>query len=128
VSREEGGAVWGTVAREHHSPAAEPTICFQYSDSSAKFFIYNRKLLSLLSAEEFIAAITQHIPNKSLQLVRYHGWYSNRMRGERNKLARAAEVLAKPDDEIKIIDVSGYKPRRIPPPIWLKSIVTCPPV
>jgi hypothetical protein len=44
------------------------------------------------------------------------------MRGELNKLARAAEALEKPDDEIKIIDVSGYKPRRIPPPVWRKCI------
>ena len=26
---------------------------------------------------DFIAAITQHIPDKSFQLVRYYGWYSN---------------------------------------------------
>jgi hypothetical protein len=32
---------------------------------------------------DFIAAITQHIPNKSFQLVRYYGWYSNKMRGQR---------------------------------------------
>ncbi|MCP3892585.1 MAG: IS91 family transposase, partial [Desulfobulbaceae bacterium] len=30
---------------------------------------------------EFIASITQHIPEPSFQLVRYYGWYSNRMRG-----------------------------------------------
>ena len=34
---------------------------------------------------EFIAAITQHIPDKSFQLVRYYGWYSNKMRGQRAK-------------------------------------------
>ena len=28
---------------------------------------------------DFIAAITQHIPDKSFQLVRYYGWYSNRL-------------------------------------------------
>ena len=32
---------------------------------------------------DFIAAITQHIPDKSFQLVRYYGWYSNKMRGRR---------------------------------------------
>ena len=32
---------------------------------------------------EFIAAITQHIPEKNFQLVRYYGWYSNRMGGDR---------------------------------------------
>jgi hypothetical protein len=29
--------------------------------------------------------ITQHIPEKSFQLVRDYGWYSNRGRGERKK-------------------------------------------
>jgi hypothetical protein len=36
---------------------------------------------------DFIAAITQHIPDKSFQLVRYYGWYSNKMRGQRDKRA-----------------------------------------
>ena len=36
---------------------------------------------------DFIAAITQHIPDKSFQLVRYIGWYSNKMRGQRDKYA-----------------------------------------
>jgi hypothetical protein len=34
---------------------------------------------------DFIAAITQHIPDKSFQLVRYYEWYSNKMRGRRAK-------------------------------------------
>jgi len=38
-----------------------------------------KKNFALFRAEEFIEAITQHIPDKSFQLVRYHGWYSNRM-------------------------------------------------
>jgi hypothetical protein len=36
---------------------------------------------------DFIGAITQHIPDKSFQLVRYYGWYSNKMRGRRAKQA-----------------------------------------
>jgi len=82
----------------------------------------NRKNFALFSAEEFSAAITQHISDKSFQLLRYHGWYSKRMRGERNKTARAAEALAKPDNRIEIIDVTGYQPRRIPPPVWRECI------
>ncbi len=31
---------------------------------------------------DFIAAISQHIPDKSFQLVRYYGLYSNKMRGQ----------------------------------------------
>ena len=37
----------------------------------------NKKNFSISSAEEFIAAITQHIPDQNFQLVRYYGWYSN---------------------------------------------------
>jgi len=32
---------------------------------------------SITTAEEFIAAITQYIPDKNFQLVSYFGWYSN---------------------------------------------------
>jgi Putative transposase/Transposase zinc-binding domain len=46
----------------------------------------NKKNFSISTADEFIADITQHIPEKSFQLVRYYGWYSNRMRGERRKV------------------------------------------
>ena len=37
-----------------------------------------RKNFQVFTAVEFIGAIIQHIPEKSLQLVRYYGWYSNR--------------------------------------------------
>ena len=42
-----------------------------------------KDLAQLRSPCDFIAAITQHIPDKSFQLVRYYGWYSNKMRGRR---------------------------------------------
>jgi hypothetical protein len=45
----------------------------------------NKKNFDIFSALDFIAAITQHIPEQSFQLVRYYGWYSNRMRGDRKK-------------------------------------------
>ena len=32
---------------------------------------------------DFIAEITQHIPDQGMQLIRYFGWYSNRSRGDR---------------------------------------------
>ena len=44
-----------------------------------------KRNFEIFSAEEFIAAITQHIPDKGFQMVRYYGWYSNRARGERAK-------------------------------------------
>lgn len=45
----------------------------------------NKKNFNVYKAEEFIAAITQHIPEKSFQMVRYYGWYSNKSRGMRLK-------------------------------------------
>jgi hypothetical protein len=70
---------------------------------------------------EFIAAITQHIPDKSFQLVRYYGWYSNKMRGQRDKQAAAAAV--QPDGKAAaVIDVSEHKPRRIPSKKWRELI------
>jgi len=46
-----------------------------------------KRNFEIFSAEAFIAAITQHIPEKGFQMVRYYGWYSNRARGsvQRNK-------------------------------------------
>jgi hypothetical protein len=35
-----------------------------------------RKNFQVFEATDFIAAITQHISEKSFQLVRYYGWYS----------------------------------------------------
>jgi hypothetical protein len=40
---------------------------------------------------DFIAEITQHIPDPGMQMIRYYGWYSNRMRGDRVKAAAAAQ-------------------------------------
>ncbi|MCP3890802.1 MAG: hypothetical protein GY702_18310 [Desulfobulbaceae bacterium] len=45
----------------------------------------NKRNFQVFSPLEFIASITQHIPEPSFQLVRYYGWYSNRMRGDRRK-------------------------------------------
>ena len=81
----------------------------------------NKKNFSISMAEKFIAAITQHIPEKSFQLVRYCGWYSNRMRGDRAKQELSGQESGG-NDEIEIIDVSNYKPRKIPPPKWRECI------
>jgi hypothetical protein len=69
---------------------------------------------------DFIAAITQHIPDKSFQLVRYYGWYSNKMRGQREKCA--AEEAKAAGNAVAIIDVSEHKPRRIPSAKWRELI------
>ena len=45
-----------------------------------------KRNFQVFSACDFITAITQHIPDKRFQMVRYYGWYSNKMRGQRSRL------------------------------------------
>ena len=57
---------------------------------------------------------------KSFQLVRYYGFYSNRSRGERRKEAEREtdhDSTATPE-EVEVIDVSSYKPPRLPSKTW----------
>ena len=74
----------------------------------------------VFTPSDFIAAITQHIPEKSFQLVRYYGWYSNKMRGQRDK--RAAEEIQATGNAVAVIDVSEHEPRRIPSAKWRELI------
>jgi hypothetical protein len=77
-------------------------------------------------------------------MVRYYGWYSSRSRGERNKacpeLVEGAELSETEDQpspdsrQATVLDVSDYKPRRIPSTTWRELIkkiwevdpLTCP--
>ena len=74
----------------------------------------------LFSPCDFIAAITLHIPDKRYQLVRYYGWYSNKMRGQRDK--REREEVGELKDGVEVIDVSEHQPRRIPSKKWRELI------
>ena len=96
-----------------------------YIDIRGVMCICQKKNFQLYQAEEFIAAITQHIPEKSFQMVRYYGWYSSKSRGIRKKqgIQRPDEApQARPEDEVEIIDVSDYQPRRIPSKKWREGI------
>jgi hypothetical protein len=81
---------------------------------------HHKKNFEIKTFEEFIATITQHIPDKHFQMVRYYGWYSNRSRGERNKAGLFGTADQPSPDSAQMIplpaelDVSDYKPRRIP--------------
>lgn len=74
----------------------------------------------IFSAEAFIAAFTQHIPDKGFKMVRYCGWYSNRARGERAK--REAVSGAPKPTAVEVIDVSKYHQPRIPSKKWRQLI------
>jgi hypothetical protein len=80
----------------------------------------NKKNFSISNSEEFIAAITQHISDKNLQLVRYFGWYSNRMRGERRKMELEEE---EEDVENGVLNVANYN-IRLGGVIWQRPSVT----
>ena len=41
---------------------------------------------------DFLAEVTQHIPNKGEHQVRYYGWYSNKQRGVRSKKAEVGKM------------------------------------
>jgi ssDNA-binding Zn-finger/Zn-ribbon topoisomerase 1 len=92
----------------------------------------NKRNFQMLSPLEFIASITQHIPEPSFQLVRYYGWYSNRMRGDRKKQEGRDEGEISKD--FRVIDIRKYKPKRIPQLMWRECIkkvwevdpLTCP--
>ena len=61
-------------------------------ESPTDIVIYRSRLnakinrnFEVFTATDFLAAITQHIPDKGTQMVRYYGWYSNKMRGVRHR-------------------------------------------
>lgn len=83
----------------------------------------NKKNFQTFSALEFIAAITSHIPDRLMQITRYYGWYSNRMRGDRLKAeAAAGECEEETSEESDVIIVSGFKPKKIPRLMWRECI------
>lgn len=84
----------------------------------------NKNNFVIYDAEEFIAAITQHIPKKSFQTIRYYGAYSNKTRGIRAKAEnpmkdKTAEAVP---DEVEVIDVSKYQPKKVPSLTWRECI------
>ena len=74
-----------------------------------------------LSPTDFIAAVTQHIPDKGFQLVPYYGWYSHKARG-----VRARTGAAQAEDSAQ-----GHEPDRAPTSaqwrrLWEADPLTCP--
>jgi hypothetical protein len=45
---------------------------------------------------EFLAAVTQHIPDKGEHQIRYYGWYSNKNRG----LRKDSEAATSPTPDL----------------------------
>jgi hypothetical protein len=84
----------------------------------------SKKNFEIFDAEEFIATITQHIPDKSFQLVRYYGWYSNRSRGNRRKqgLHKSGEELETVTTAVEVLNISEHKVKKIPSKTWRECI------
>ncbi|MFH1283487.1 MAG: transposase [bacterium] len=99
--------------------------------------VRTKRNFEIFEGAEFIAELTQHIPEKSFQLVRYYGWYSNKKRGMRKKLGlphSGIAVLKENQDKVRVIDVSEYQPkgiaskkwRELIKKIWEKDPLICP--
>ncbi|MCK5241615.1 transposase [bacterium] len=65
-----------------------------------------------------IGAITQHIPEKGFQLVRYYGWYSNKSRGIRARQQKQEVAPGLQKTEIGIIDISSYQAPKVSSKKW----------
>jgi len=70
----------------------------------------------VFSATDFLAAITQHIPDKGAQMVRYYGRYSNKMRGARQRGLPPELVVRRPG-------VSPPPPLKLPSKRWRDLIL-----
>ena len=99
-----------------------------------------KRNFQVFSACDFIAPIfitvTQYILDKRFQMVRYYGWYFNKMCSRRRKLAEEAQEEAasksaatakqwygaKVSAVVAIIEHPALKPRRIPSRSWRELI------
>ena len=75
--------------------------------------------LEVFSPCDFTVRIIQHIPDKSFQLVGYHGWDCNKMRGQWLKRAGPEAGAASGGD---VSELSEPKHRRIPSKKWSELI------
>ena len=85
----------------------------------------NRKNFVIYDAEEFIAAITQHIPKKNFQMTRNYGFYSNKSRGMRAKAETLSGTKGDTEtrpNEVEVMDVSKYQPKKVPSLTWRDCI------
>ena len=92
-------------------------------ESPTDMVIYRSRLnakinrnFEVFSATDFLAAITQHIPDKGAQMVRYYGWYSNKMRGVRQRGLPPELVFHRPG-------VSPPPPAKLPSKRWRDLIL-----
>ena len=86
-----------------------------------------KRNFELFTGSDFIAALSEHIPPKSFQTIRYYGLYSNKSRGMRKKLSlvdsnqigafhtkKALPLMPQRQWRQRIIQVWGYDPLKCP--------------
>ena len=118
IARDDEDAKEGLAQYIIRNPFSEEKVT--YRQKTGMTHGKDKKNFLIVTAEEFIAAITQHIPEKSFQMVRHYGFYSNRARGKRHK--KADPDSTRTSAELEVIDVSSYKPRRLPSKTWRDCI------
>ena len=73
---------------------------------------------------EFLARLTSHIPKKYESITRYYGYYSSRARGERKKLALAAQLAKaqQANGQSDILLPTAYEPKQRASATWAQCI------
>jgi hypothetical protein len=61
-----------------------------------------KRNFQLMPGAQWLELLCRHIPDRFEHLVRYVGWYSTRVRGERARKAAPAAAVQAPDDEPEI--------------------------
>ena len=93
-----------------------------------------KRSFQVFSVSDFLAEVTQHIPDKGEHLVRYFGWYSHRQRGIRKKARQAGEAESDnlsidptnagpraPPDGTQRVSTERPDPQFVPDPEFLES-------
>ncbi|MDA7903326.1 transposase [Mariniblastus sp.] len=81
-----------------------------------------RRNFQVFSALDFLAEVTQHIPNKGEHLVRYYGWYSHRQRGMRAKAGSDPKKIPVDRAAIYVDESSDRSPRKGSVSTWARLI------
>jgi hypothetical protein len=95
-----------------------------------------RRNFEVFTATDFLAVVTQHIPDKGAQTVKYYGYYSNKARGQRAKAvgraglphttAASRSALGCPGQPTagnsEIAHPQSITPRKIPTRAWRELI------
>ncbi|CAB1057681.1 hypothetical protein D1BOALGB6SA_2434, partial [Olavius sp. associated proteobacterium Delta 1] len=75
-------------------------ILFVLAMTPASFSAQTITASKVFDALDWLAQLVTHVPNKGEQMVRYYGFYSNKLRGLRKKAGTDNQVPALMESEI----------------------------